>query len=76
MSILSHAALRLITQNTLERTLELSKNKQNAEIHMLCTNANQRTPQDFLQRTLMASFLLRCLQKSGYFKNISDDGKS
>lgn len=73
MSILSHAALRLITKNKLENVLETYKSKKE-KIFTLCTNADKRTPHDYLQRTLMAAFLLRCLQKSGYFVD-SDDGK-
>lgn len=75
MSILSYGALRLITQNKLEQILDGYKNKNKDGINSLCTNANQRKSQDFLQRTLMAAFLLRCLQKSGYFNNDRDDGK-
>lgn len=67
MSILSHAALRLITQNRLENVLEAYKNNGKEKIFRLCTNSEKRTAHDFLQRTLMACFLLRCLQKSGYF---------
>lgn len=33
----------------------------------LVTHANKRTEKDFLERTLMAAFLLRCLQRVGFF---------
>ncbi|KAF5269624.1 hypothetical protein FQR65_LT05963 [Abscondita terminalis] len=62
MSILCHTALRMITQNTLEECLIKHKESRN-----FCTNAHLRPAEDFLQRTLMAAFLLRCLQKSNYF---------
>lgn len=77
MSILSHTALRMITQNNLKYCLEVYKDRKRDRAFGLCTNEKLRTPEDFLQRTLMAAFLLRCLQKSGYFPNRSrDSGKS
>ncbi|CAH1125912.1 unnamed protein product [Ceutorhynchus assimilis] len=67
MSILGHTALRMITQNGLEKCLEIYDNRDNERVYKLCTNSQLRPPNDFLQRTLMASFLLRCLQKSNFF---------
>ncbi|XP_056647511.1 SET and MYND domain-containing protein 4-like [Diorhabda sublineata] len=67
MSVLSHSALRIITQQNLQNCLEIYKNKQKEKFFSLCTNSNKRNGEDFLQRTLMAAFLLRCLQKCGYF---------
>ncbi|KAJ8956664.1 hypothetical protein NQ318_014018 [Aromia moschata] len=67
MSILSHTALRMVTQNALSRTLEIYSDRSKEKVYSLCTNASVRPATDFLQRTLMAAFLLRCLQKSGYF---------
>lgn len=69
MSILCHIALRMITQEGLEKCLELMKNRTLDPAQQLCGHVNQREPKDFLQRTLMAVFLLRCLQKSGFFPN-------
>lgn len=41
----------------------------------LVTHANKRTKKDFLERSLMAAFLLRCLQRVGFFAHpTSDDG--
>jgi len=41
----------------------------------LVTHANKRTSKDFLERSLMAAFLLKCLQRVGFFANPSpDDG--
>lgn len=74
MSILSHTALRMITQNSLKKSLEIYKNRSKEFIYSLCTNANMRQNDDFLQRTLMAAFLLRCLQKSGYFNTKGEEG--
>ncbi|KAJ8968518.1 hypothetical protein NQ317_004394 [Molorchus minor] len=68
MSILSHTAFRMITQNNLDRCLEIYKDRSKEKVYSLCTNASIRQPIDFFQRTLMAAFLLRCLQKSGYFR--------
>lgn len=76
MSILSHTALRMITQNSLSKCLEIYKNKPKEKVYSLCTNDKKRSAEDFLQRTLMAAFLLRCLQKSGYFgENRNDSSK-
>ncbi|KAF5302662.1 hypothetical protein FQA39_LY19053 [Lamprigera yunnana] len=62
MSILCHTALRMITQNSLDEVLS-----QYTKSRTYCTNSHLRPAEDFLQRTVMASFLLRCLQKSDYF---------
>ncbi|VEN35061.1 unnamed protein product, partial [Callosobruchus maculatus] len=67
MSILSHTALRMVTQIPLDECLKIYKNRSNKKVYSLCTNADKRSGEDFLQRTLMAAFLLKCLQKSGYF---------
>ncbi|CAG9812403.1 unnamed protein product [Phaedon cochleariae] len=67
MSVLAHAALRMVTQNELARCLEIYEDRSKEKVYALCTNAGQRSAEDFLQRTLMAAFLLRCLQKCGYF---------
>lgn len=43
----------------------------------LVTHANKRTEKDFLERTLMAAFLLRCLQRVGFFARPTlDDGNT
>lgn len=73
MSILAHTCLRMITQNTLKYNLEIYDNRKLEKAFSLCTNAEVRLPEDFFQRTLMAAFLLRCLQRSGYFPNREKD---
>lgn len=41
----------------------------------LVTHADKRIAKDFLERSLMAAFLLKCLQRVGFFANPSgDDG--
>ncbi|XP_018374892.1 PREDICTED: SET and MYND domain-containing protein 4 isoform X2 [Trachymyrmex cornetzi] len=41
----------------------------------LVTHADKRTSKDFLERSLMAAFLLKCLQRVGFFANPTpDDG--
>lgn len=41
----------------------------------LVTHADRRTSKDFLERSLMAAFLLKCLQRVGFFANPTpDDG--
>ncbi|XP_062562629.1 SET and MYND domain-containing protein 4 [Armigeres subalbatus] len=62
MSILCHLALRLITQaGTAEKAIEITKDL------ALCSHAEHRSHEDYFRRTLMAAFLLRCLQKSEFF---------
>ncbi|EFN70520.1 SET and MYND domain-containing protein 4 [Camponotus floridanus] len=39
----------------------------------LVTHANKRTKKDFLERSLMAAFLLRCLQRVGFFAHPTSD---
>ncbi|XP_060521878.1 SET and MYND domain-containing protein 4 [Cylas formicarius] len=73
MSILSHTALRMITQYGLERCLKIYENRDEENVYRLCCNADKRTSGDFLQRTLMAAFLLKCLQESGFFGNTRQD---
>ncbi|KAK5640889.1 hypothetical protein RI129_009436 [Pyrocoelia pectoralis] len=62
MSVLCHLALRMVTQLSLKESLAKYEDKR-----PFCTNSHLRLPEDFLQRTLMTAFLLRCLQKSNYF---------
>lgn len=62
MSVLCHAALRLITQ---EKTIDREKME---KVYRLCAHSEKRDPIDMLRRTLMATFLLRCLQISDYFE--------
>ncbi|KAF2893355.1 hypothetical protein ILUMI_12818 [Ignelater luminosus] len=69
MSILCHTALRMITQNPLKKCLEACNNQSEEEIFKLCANSNLRPPEDFFQRSIMAIFLLRSLQKGGYFED-------
>lgn len=64
MSVLCNIALRIITQNrnpqaALIEGKELLKN--------LCKHSEQRAPIDYFQRALMATFILRCLQKAEFF---------
>lgn len=43
--------------------------------HSLVTHADKRTSKDFLERSLMAIFLLKCLQRVGFFAcPTPDDG--
>lgn len=64
MSILCFLALRTFTQSS---SVDEGLATANGLISKLCAHKDLRTPQDYLQRTLMSAFLLRCLQKCGYF---------
>lgn len=62
MSILCHLALRLVTQaGTPEKAIEIANDLG------LCAHAEHRNQEDYFRRTLMAAFLLRCLQKADFF---------
>jgi hypothetical protein len=64
MSILCHLALKLVLQHqTPEKALE--EGKKLAEV--FCKNSTMRSNEDFFKRCLMATFLLRCLQKTEFF---------
>ncbi|GLV38670.1 SET and MYND domain containing class 4 member 2 [Carabus blaptoides fortunei] len=69
MSILCHVALRIVTQDGLARCLDIHKDKTLDPAQTLCRHSDLREPKDFLQRSLMAAFLLRCLQKCNFFPN-------
>lgn len=73
MSILCFIALRLITQHddpwkAIEEGRRITRE--------LCSNSYQRNAADYFQRTVMAAFLLRILQKADYFgRRTSESGK-
>lgn len=78
-SITCHIALRLITQNNKEYFTTISPNlgqKPNGpyktndyqNIFNLVSHEDKRNKQDLLQRTEMASFLIKLLEISGYFE--------
>lgn len=64
MSILCHTTLRIITQtnNDPKKLQEVRE-----FLDGLCKHSEQRKPFDYLQRTLMTTFLLRFLQHSEFF---------
>lgn len=64
MSVLSFVALRLITEaGTYEKAVESVKSL----LDTLCRHSEMRSGDDYLQRCLMSIFLVRILQKSGFF---------
>lgn len=67
MSVLCHLALRMITKFDLSTCLQKHKQKSILPIYKLCALDKQRDIRDLLYRTLMAVFLVRCLQISDYF---------
>lgn len=64
MSILCFIAFRMITQYG---SVEMAIEKGRQTIHELCTHSKERRASDYLQRTVMSAFLLRIMQKSGFF---------
>lgn len=72
MSILCFIALRILTQ---ESTADAAIKKGRTILHELCSHSKQRPADDYLQRTIMSSFLLRILQKSGFFGRRTSDSR-
>lgn len=72
MSILCFIAFRMITQHG---SVEVAIEKGCQTIRELCTHSNERKASDYLQRTVMSAFLLRIMQKSGFFgRRTSESG--
>lgn len=72
MSILCFIAFRMITQHG---SVEMAIEKGRQTIRALCTHSNERKASDYLQRTVMSAFLLRIMQKSGFFgRRTSESG--
>ncbi|KYN10733.1 SET and MYND domain-containing protein 4 [Trachymyrmex cornetzi] len=70
MSVLSMVALRMVTQ---EESREGDDESVDVAPYNLVTHADKRTSKDFLERSLMAAFLLKCLQRVGFFANPTPD---
>lgn len=88
-SVNSRSAKRRIRRKKLKESIrnqEAIKKQENTESHEndgvidmapynLVTHADKRTSKDFLERSLMAAFLLKCLQRVGFFASPTpDDG--
>ena len=43
-------------------------------VYRLITHEKRRTARDFFERSLMAAFLLKCLQRVGFFEEATKDG--
>ncbi|KAH8380352.1 hypothetical protein KR009_010174 [Drosophila setifemur] len=71
MSILCFIALRIFTQ---ARTLDEGLSTANLLFEHLCSHEDERQAADYLQRSLMAGFLMRILQKAQYFGRRKTEG--
>ncbi|XP_067642855.1 SET and MYND domain-containing protein 4 [Eurosta solidaginis] len=71
MSILCYLALRIFTQAS---SVESALHDANSVYENLCSHVESRQADDYLQRSLMAGFLLRCLQKAQYFGRRKSEG--
>lgn len=71
MSVLAQLTLRLVTKwSTPEQAL-----KENAELlKSLVTHSQERSAEDYFNRTIMVAFLLRILQKGGFFGRRTSEG--
>lgn len=76
MSILCHIALRIITQQKPVYWSNVNETKDGdfKRLQELVTHSDKRPAKDHFHRTLMALFLLRILQCSGYVTS-SDEGR-
>ncbi|XP_043506259.1 SET and MYND domain-containing protein 4-like isoform X2 [Frieseomelitta varia] len=45
-------------------------------VYRLITHEKRRTARDFFERSLMAAFLLKCLQRVGFFEGATKDGEA
>ncbi|KAK9293616.1 hypothetical protein QLX08_011475 [Tetragonisca angustula] len=45
-------------------------------VYRLITHEKRRTARDFFERSLMAAFLLKCLQRVGFFEEATKDGEA
>ncbi|XP_043596820.1 SET and MYND domain-containing protein 4-like isoform X2 [Bombus pyrosoma] len=45
-------------------------------VYDLVTHEKHRTAKDFFERSLMAAFLLKCLQRVGFFETVTRDGET
>ncbi|XP_060822730.1 SET and MYND domain-containing protein 4-like isoform X2 [Bombus pascuorum] len=45
-------------------------------VYDLVTHEKHRTAKDFFERSLMAAFLLKCLQRAGFFETATRDGET
>ncbi|XP_022225325.2 SET and MYND domain-containing protein 4 [Drosophila obscura] len=71
MSILCFIALRIFTQAA---SVEDGLATANLLFENLCSHEDVRQPEDYLQRSLMAGFLMRILQKAQYFGQRKTEG--
>ncbi|XP_016933469.3 SET and MYND domain-containing protein 4 [Drosophila suzukii] len=71
MSILCFIALRVFTQAA---SLEQGLATANLLFEHMCSHEDERQPEDYLHRSLMAGFLMRILQKSLYFGRRKTEG--
>ncbi|ALC44325.1 Smyd4 [Drosophila busckii] len=71
MSILCFIALRIFTQAS---SIEDGISTANLLFEHLCSHQDERKPDDYLQRALMAGFLMRILQKAQYFGRRKTEG--
>lgn len=66
MSVLCHIALRIVLQS---KTPEIALEEGRRLSEIFCTNSTMRSSEDYFKRCLMTTFLVRCLQKSGFFSS-------
>lgn len=71
MSVLAQLTLRLVTK-CLTPDQALAANEK--LLKSLVTHSQERTPDDYLNRTIMSAFLLRILQKGGFFGRRTTEG--
>ncbi|KZC08688.1 SET and MYND domain-containing protein 4 [Dufourea novaeangliae] len=88
MSALSTLALRMVTQSekpdtengAVTENVSMDEKKEQESVDLraygLEMHANRRTAEDFFERSLMAAFLLKCLQRVEFFENPTADNEA
>lgn len=71
MSVLSQLTLRLITKSG---TPDQALKDNDVLLKSLVQHSQDRSAEDLFNRTVMAAFLLRILQKSGFFGRRTSEG--
>ncbi|XP_025991566.1 SET and MYND domain-containing protein 4 isoform X2 [Solenopsis invicta] len=62
-----------ITEMTGEKSTKETRESGDVAPYNLVTHADRRTSKDFLERSLMAAFLLKCLQRVDFFASSTPD---
>lgn len=71
MSVLAQLTLRLVTKSL---TPDQALKDNEVLLKSLVMHSQERAPEDYFNRTIMAAFILRILQKGGFFGRRTSEG--